>query len=77
MKNPSKIELEKRRVENSYGQTSTRLSSAVKSVTTPKEIEGVKDEDGPEKPTVQPINIKVQNGVKEEGKVPAAYTTYP
>ena len=47
------------------------------SVKTPLEIEGVKDEDGPNKPTGQPINIEGQKVVKEEGTALAAHTTAP
>ena len=47
------------------------------SVTTPLKIERVKDEDGPNKLIGRPINIKLQKGVKEEGKALAAHTTAP
>ena len=67
----------KRPVRNSYGQTSTQMISAVTFVTSPLEIEGVKDEDGPDDPTGRPIKIEVQKGVKEEEKDPAVNTMAP
>ena len=53
------------------------MISAVTFVTSPLEIEGVKDEDGLDDPTGRPIKIKGQKGVKEEGKAPAVNTTAP
>ena len=67
----------KRHVNNSYGQPSTRLSSAVTSVTTPLTIEGVKDEYVADEPTGQPIKVKGHKGVKEKGSRPADHTTAP
>ena len=37
----------------------------------------VKEENGPDKTTILPINIEGQKGEKEEGNDPAAHTTPP
>ena len=47
------------------------------SETFPIEIEGVKDEDVPDKKIGRPIKTDEQNEGKEEGTAPAAHTTAP
>ena len=72
-----KICAKKRRVGNSYGHLSPRMSSVMTSVTTPLSIEGVKEEDDKNGPTGRSIKIDGQKGVKEEGTAPEAHTTAP
>ena len=48
---------------------------ALTSATSCLAIEGVKDRDVKTGPTVQLIKIEGEKGVKEEGIVPAVYTT--